>query len=89
METSTYINRAFDDHLNNPINYKEIIEEDAHLINKTNFCWICERFIDYRNPDTVTDKKIVLPTLSLRSDSGQFNNGYADTTFPPLFLPPP
>lgn len=57
METSTYINRAFDDHLNNPINYKEIIEEDAHLINETNFRWICERFIDYRDPDTVTDKE--------------------------------
>ena len=57
METKTYINQAFDDHLNNPINYKEIIEEDAHLINETNFRWICERFIDYRDPDTVTDKE--------------------------------
>ena len=57
METKTYINQAFDNQLNNPINYKEIIEEDAHLINETNFRWICERFIDYRDPDTVTDNE--------------------------------
>ena len=57
METSTYIRRAFDNHLNNPTNYSEIIEEDAHLINETNYRWICERFIDYREPDTVTDKE--------------------------------
>ena len=56
MKSSTYIKRAFNDHLNNPINYKEIIEEDSHLFNETNYCWICERFIDYRDPKTVTDK---------------------------------
>ena len=57
METKTYINRAFDNHLNNPINYNEMIEEDAHLINETNIRWICERFIDYRDPGTVTGKE--------------------------------
>ena len=69
MEISTYINRAFDDHLNNPINYKEIIEEDAHLIDKTNYRWICERFIDYREPDTVTDKEKFFPTFAMPVDS--------------------
>ena len=27
------------------------------MINETNFCWICECYIDYRDPNTVTDKE--------------------------------
>ena len=57
MEINSYINRVFDDHLNNPTNYKELIEENAHLTKETNYRWICEHFIYYRDLDTVTDKE--------------------------------
>ena len=56
MEIDIYINRALDNHLNNPTNYKEVFETDAYLINKTNYRWICERFIDYRQVYSVSDK---------------------------------
>ena len=59
MEIDTYISRALDDHLNNQTNYKEVFEMDAHMINKINYQWICERFIDYREPGTVTDKEML------------------------------
>ena len=57
MEINTYISRAFVNHLNNPTNYKEVLEIDAHLINETNNRWICERFIDCRQVDSVLDKE--------------------------------
>ena len=57
MEIDTYISRALEDHLNNQTNYKEVFETEAHMIKETNYRWICERFIDYRDPGTVTDKE--------------------------------
>ena len=57
MEIDTYISRALYDHLNNQTNYKEVFETEAHMIKETNYRWICERFIDYREPGTVTDKE--------------------------------
>jgi hypothetical protein len=39
MEIDTYIERALNDHLNNPINYKEIYNDEASLINETNYRW--------------------------------------------------
>jgi len=54
MEFELYNRRAFEDHLDNPTNYKEIQVEEARLINETNYRWICECFIDAPSPGDVS-----------------------------------
>jgi hypothetical protein len=73
MEIDTYIERALNDHLNNPINYKEIYNDEASLINETNYRWVCERFIDYREKGAVSDMEKLFFERSIcgiRDDDG-------------------
>ena len=67
MEFELYNRRAFEDHLDNPTNYKEIQADEARIINETNYRWICERFIDAPSPGDVNDDE---RTFFLRSLCG-------------------
>jgi len=68
MEFELYNRRAFEDHLDNPTNYEEVLEDKARKINETNYRWICERFIDYPSPGDVSPDE---RTFFLRSLCGK------------------
>ena len=67
MEFELYNWRAFEDHLDNPTNYKEIQDYEARLINKNHDRWICEYFIDAPSPGDVSLDKTTLLYRSLCS----------------------
>ena len=55
MEIDKYIKLFQANHLNDRTNYCEIDQQKADIIDYTNYRWICERFIDFREPGTVTN----------------------------------
>ena len=65
MEITRYNQRAHSDHFDNPINYRGLDETEAILINETICGWICERFIDYPEPDTASQNERTIFKQSL------------------------
>ena len=65
MEITKYIDLCLRNHLNNKNNYCEVDVTEAAIIDETNFCWICERFIDFPVKDTVTksERKFFIASL--------------------------
>jgi hypothetical protein len=47
MEIDHYIERALNDHLDHTETYRELVREEALLLNEANFWWICHEFIDF------------------------------------------
>jgi hypothetical protein len=64
MEIDQYIERALKDHLDHAETYRELIEEEALLLNEANFRWICHEFIDFP-PEELSkkDREYFLKTL--------------------------
>jgi hypothetical protein len=46
-EIDQYIERALKDHLDHTETYRELVKEEALLLNEANFRWICHKFIDF------------------------------------------
>jgi hypothetical protein len=64
LEIDQYIDRALNDHLDHPETYRELVEEEALLLNEANFRWICHEFIDFP-PEELSkkDRKYFFKTL--------------------------
>lgn len=90
MEIDVYINRALDDHLDNKSNYKELEEREAVLINETNFRWICERFLDHPDANTVTamEQLFFERTLFGKRDKNKVMQLCSDLQLPYFYLLP-
>ena len=63
LDIELYINRCLGDHLNNTDIYEEVSPIDAMIIQKNNFRWICEHFIDTANEIPKLDRTFFKETL--------------------------
>jgi SAM-dependent MidA family methyltransferase len=64
MEIDQYIERALKYHLDHTETYRELVEEEAILLNKANFRWICHEFIDFPPVElSKKDRKYFFKTL--------------------------
>ena len=69
MELDQYIERTFTDHLNNKSTYKELTLLEAKLINIENFEWLCNKFIDNKQPSlSTTDRKYMMDSILGKRD---------------------
>jgi hypothetical protein len=64
MEIDQYIKGALKDYLDHTETYRELVKEEALLMNEANFRWICYQFIDFP-PEELSkkDRKYFSKTL--------------------------